>query len=69
MRSTALALLMCASALLGGCVSRAQTSDFCAVSSPVILDSLDGKTDAELRAIVTHNALGEKLCGWKPPAP
>ncbi|MBZ9797787.1 hypothetical protein [Mesorhizobium sp. ES1-4] len=41
---------------------------FCALSSPLRLSTaaVDALSDAEVKALLTHNRKGERLCGWKP---
>lgn len=41
---------------------------FCDVSKPIRLSpaTVDAMTDAEVQRALEHNALGQRLCGWKP---
>ena len=51
---------------LAGCTTA--SGGFCAVSSPLRLsvNAIDALSDAEARALLTHNRKGQKLCGWRP---
>jgi hypothetical protein len=51
---------------LAGCTTA--SGGFCTVSSPLRLsaNAVDGLSDAEVRALLTHNRKGQKLCGWRP---
>ena len=51
---------------LAGCTTA--SGGFCAVSSPLRLSTkaVDALSDAEARAVLTHNRKGQKLCGWRP---
>ncbi len=53
------------SACLVGCAS--PEGSFCAIERPFYLDSLEGKTLAEKKAILELNEKGEALCGWEVP--
>ena len=50
---------------LAGCTTA--SGGFCAVSSPLRLSTkaVDALSDAEARALLTHNRKGQKLCGWR----
>lgn len=43
------------------------SADPCAGFKPIIVDKLDVLTRSTLEAIVAHDELGAKKCGWKPP--
>lgn len=60
-----LTVTLTASLMLAGCVTTSG-GDFCRVAKPIYLDTLDGKTTAEKRAILEHNSKGEALCKWGP---
>lgn len=68
-RLTIIAALVLA---LSGCAGVRLNYDrgFCDLGQYVPLARADIKTmrAQTLRAIVKNNELGEKLCGWKPPA-
>ncbi|MGX9145805.1 hypothetical protein [Mesorhizobium sp. 128a] len=51
---------------LAGCTTA--PGGFCTVSSPLHLSAkaVDALSDAEARALLTHNRKGQKLCGWRP---
>lgn len=51
---------------LAGCTTT--KGSFCAISEPVRLSAaaIAAMSDAEVKAALTHNRTGQKLCGWKP---
>ena len=51
---------------LAGCTTA--RGSFCAISSPLRLSSsaVDALTDAEVKAMLSHNRKGQALCGWAP---
>ena len=51
--------------LLGGCATT--TGSFCQIEHPLRLSdaSIEAMTDAEVADVLTHNRIGERLCGWK----
>ncbi|BCG88499.1 hypothetical protein MesoLj113c_46090 [Mesorhizobium sp. 113-3-9] len=51
---------------LAGCTS--PKGSFCAISEPVRLSetAIAAMSDTEVKAALTHNRTGQKLCGWKP---
>jgi hypothetical protein len=38
---------------------------FCQIAEPIRPANVDVLTDAEVKDILTHNAQGAALCGWK----
>ena len=50
---------------LAGCTTA--SGGFCSVSSPLRLSAkaVDALSDAEARALLTHNRKVQKLCGWR----
>jgi hypothetical protein len=53
-------------AALAAC--QAGKSNFCAIAEPVRLsaDAIAKLSDAEVKALLSHNSKGMRLCGWKP---
>jgi hypothetical protein len=51
---------------LTGCTTT--KGSFCDVSSPIRLSAsaVDALSDAEAKALLTHNRKGAALCHWKP---
>lgn len=41
---------------------------FCTAAKPIYFDKGDKVSKQTERAIIGHNEVGAKLCGWKPPA-
>lgn len=41
---------------------------FCSIAEPIRLaaDQVDHLTDAEVKALLSHNRKGQRLCGWNP---
>lgn len=39
---------------------------FCAIAQPIRLSAatVDAMTDAEVKAALSHNRKGQKICGW-----
>lgn len=62
MRAVSLSLLI----LLAGCQTQPKGT-FCAVASPIPLtqQTIDHLTDDEVTALLRHQRLGGKLCGWR----
>lgn len=55
--------------LLTMCASGPDHSQtFCTAGRPIYLSKDDKLTKETSRAIIGHNEVGAKLCGWKPPA-
>lgn len=59
-------IALCAFSALIGCAS--PKAGFCAVSSPMrpSAATIAAMSDAEVKDVLAHNRLGQKLCGWKP---
>lgn len=53
--------------MLAGCVASTPQQSFCGAARPITLAKADKLTPETLRAIVGHNEIGERLCGWKAP--
>lgn len=51
---------------IAGCTS--PRGSFCAVSDPIRLSSqaIDAMSDDEVKDVLAHNRLGQRLCGWRP---
>jgi hypothetical protein len=47
-----------------GCTTTPRGS-FCEIAEPIRPANVDVLTDAEVKDILTHNAQGAALCGWK----
>jgi hypothetical protein len=73
--------IVCAMLLLiAGCASKqlptlnvgvSYARDFCAVAQPIYWASaadVKATPDGIVRAVVVHNEVGAKLCGWGEPA-
>lgn len=54
--------------VLAACQSMQASGNFCKLSEPHGFTdaTVDVMTDAEVTREVTHNELGEELCGWRP---
>lgn len=53
--------------LAAGCVTTTgggETKVFCASAKPIAWSAAD--TDATIREVKAHNAVGRALCGWRP---
>lgn len=48
-----------------GCAHR-PNSNYCLLSSPYRPEEGERYSERNERWIVSHNDLGEKICGWKP---
>ena len=46
----------------------ATSQAFCGIAKPIYLDKGDEVSDRTARAVVGHNEVGARLCGWQPPA-
>jgi Zn-dependent protease with chaperone function len=53
-------------ATVAGCTT--PSGSYCQVAKPIRLSSpvVDAMSDAEVRAVLTHNTTGARLCGWAP---
>lgn len=51
---------------LASCATSGQ-GDNCAGFKSIIIDKLDVLTRGTLEAIIAHDELGQKKCGWKAP--
>jgi len=58
-------LMLALFVVLAGCTTA--SGGFCTVTSPLRLSAkaVDALSDAEARALLTHNRKGQKLCGWR----
>lgn len=56
----------CALLALVGCTTA--KGSFCTVAIPIrpSAETVTVMTDAEVKAILSHNRKGQALCGWKP---
>lgn len=62
--SLMVALLM--SCAVSGCVKRIDPApSFCAVARAIYIGDDDVLSDQTARQILTHDEIGERLCGWK----
>ena len=52
--------------MLVGC--QAAKGSFCTIASPIrpSAETVASLSDAEVRAILSHNRKGQALCGWEP---
>lgn len=69
MKSTISAAAILTTVIAGGCATTPKTAgEFCDVAR--VIRPVSGvdeiRSDSTKRAIVYHNELGEKKCGWKP---
>lgn len=53
--------------LLAGCQTVPKGS-FCQISEPIRLSdsAIDALSDAEVKALLSHNRKGQRLCQWRP---
>lgn len=52
--------------LIASFVSGCATGNFCDVANPIRPSANDNQTPETKRQILTHNAIGAELCGWRP---
>lgn len=60
-----LAMLSVSACAPSGPVPGPSPGEFCRVAEPIYFDPADRLTDRTERAIIRHNQVGEKLCGWQ----
>lgn len=54
------------SCAVSGCVKRIDPApSFCAVARAIYIGDEDVLSDQTARQILTHDEIGERLCGWK----
>jgi hypothetical protein len=58
------ALILAAFVALSACTTTG--GSFCDIAEPIRPANVDVLTDAEVSQILSHNAKGTALCGWKP---
>lgn len=65
-RATAAFTILLALLMLAACQSTSGGS-YCDIAKPIRLSArtVDALTDREVEAVLTHNATGARLCGWK----
>lgn len=58
-------LTLCLMLTLTACGTSGRAGNYCDIAKPIYFQDADQMTRATERAIITHNEVGAKICGWR----